>query len=787
MTNIHQPQPETKKDVHLYDYLEVLLRRKWVVIIFFVTLVVTVAISTYRMTPIYESIATILIEEREAWEIPTILTEFTGLKTSKIQSEIEVIKSRTIAEKVVKKLNYDVNISDISNGLAPQLTNIVIPDKLINKTFLVKFQDKEKFIVTSNGSKIGSGSVGSPFTGSQGISLTIKETNAHNGTSFEIKKISLPTALNQLMNNTSVTPIKNTNVVKISTKDSSKQMAADMANSIVEFYREHDVKARSQQASQVIQFIEQQLNPVQRKVDESLSALAEYKSKTNVTDLREGTRSLIGNVADLEKEKVELVVKQYQVNSLYNEIQKNASSVSPSALSFLGDAVVQDIISNISILESKRKSLYADYTEKHPQVVALTAEINELKNKASSSIMSILKSLNTNIGNLSAEIERFKNQLKKLPEKEKNLADLVRNVEVNSELHKFLMEKQNEANIMYASTLSQTQIVDKAISPSKPIKPQTRLNIILAIILGLFGGVGLAFFMDYLDNSIKSHHDVEKRLGLPVFGSIPYVPANKAEFFSTRDLVHLNPRGLITLESKKSVTAESFRSLRTNLQFAVTEKKGKVFHITSPEAAEGKTTITANLGIILALMGSKTLIIDLDLRKPKIHHIFGINKEPGITNLLTKKATFAEIIRPADIEHLYLIPAGIIPPNPSELLSQQNLSGLLNELRGQFDYILLDSPPVLAVTDAQLLGRLADTTFIVMELGETKLPAAEYAIKQLRNVDINVAGAIINKVKPSTGYGYYNYYYYYHQYYGDEQKKKNPNSKLKFWKKTPTN
>jgi tyrosine-protein kinase Etk/Wzc len=765
MKNIQQLSFDTKKDVHLYDYFEVLLRRKWSIIIFFAVLVTTVAISTYMMTPIYESVATILIEEQRGWETPTILTEFTGLKPSKIQTEIEVIKSRTIAEKVVKKLQYDVKIFDLSKELDPQLTKIIIPDRLINKTFVVKFQDKEKFIVKSNGTNIiGTGTIGSPFTSSIGLSFTIKKANAEEGDSFKIRKINFSKAVNQLMKNTSVTPIRNTNVVKIRTQDSNKQMAADMANSIVQFYREYDIKARSQQASQVIQFIEKQLDPVQEKVNKSLLALAEYKSKTNVTDIREGTKALIKNVAELEKTRAELVVKKYQVNSLHKELQKNTFSVYPSSLSVLGDPVVQDMINKLSTLESRKKSFLAYYTERHPQVVALSAEIDELKKKANSSIMNILNSLNTKIENLSIEIERFKNQLKELPDKEKRLADLIRNVEVNSRLHKFLMEKQNEANILYASTLSQMQVIDRAVIPDKPIKPNPMLNIILAIMGGLVGGIGLAFFRDYLDNSIKTPQDVEKRLGLPVFGHIPYVPANKTEFFKIRDLVLSNPTGLITLKSTKSVTAESFRSLRTNLQFAVMKKKGKIFHLTSPEAAEGKTTIAANLGITLALLGSRTLIIDMDLRKPKIHHLFGINKEPGIIHLLTQKATLGEIIRTTDIEHLYLIPAGIVPPNPSELLNQQHLSDFLNEIKKDFDYILIDSPPVLPVTDAQLLGRQADATFIVLELGKTKLPATEYAIKQLRNIDVNVAGAIINKVKPSTGYGYYNYYSY---HYGD--------------------
>jgi len=780
MNNTQESHQVTEKQVHLYDYLEVLHRRKSVVIIFFTVLVAAVIISTYSMTPVYESTAKILIAEQEAWEVPTILTEFTGMRVPKIQSEIEVIKSRTLAEKVVRKLNYDVNVFAFSNGLDPQLSNISVPDDAINKTFTVKFQDGERFTVADENDVIGRGILASPFAGSTGVSFTIQKANAKKGSSFKIRKGEFPDSVNRFIRSTGVATVKNTNVIKISTRNKNKQIAADMANSIIEFYRRHDIKARSQQASQVINFIENQIGPAQGKVNKSMSALAEYKSRSDVTDIKEGTKALIMNSAELEQEKARMVVKQFQVRSLYNEIQRNASSVSPSSLSFLGDPVIRDTITRISILESSKESLYADYTDKHPQVVALSAEINELKRKANATILNILKSLDAGITNLSSEINGFKKQLKTLPGKEKVLAELMRNAETNSILYNFLLEKLNKATVIYASTLSQMQVIDKAIPSASPVKPKKTLNIILAIITGLAGGIGLAFFMDYLDNSIKSPHDVEKRLGLPIFGRIPYVPANKPEFLRTRDLIHSNPAGLITLESAKSITAESFRSLRTNLQFAVVEKKSKIIHFTSPEASEGKTTIAANLAITLALMGSKTLIIDMDLRKPKIHHIFGIDKEPGIIHLLARKAALQEVVKNPGIEYLSVIPVGIIPPNPSELLNQQNLGDVLNGLRKDYDYIVIDSPPVLPVTDAQLLGRLADATFLVMELGATKLPAAEYALNQLRNVDINVAGGIINKVKPSNGYNYY----YYSYYYAEEPEKKMSSSRLKFWEKT---
>jgi len=773
MDQIEHANEIEEREIRLSDYIDVLIRKKWIVISCFIVIVLAAGIGTFLATPVYEATTSILIEDSKGGG-ETLFSELSGLpQTSEIPSQIEIIKSRTIAEEVVRDLKYDQKVFDVSGGLEGlRVEDLDVPESLVDEEIEVEFIDgKGNFIVTKDGKTLGRGVAGTPFRSDSGLSFLIKEVSPRSGASFKIKRSGFYETVEDLQKKVTVSPVRNTNIVYIKVQDSDPKMAADIANTIVKRYIQQDISRRSKEATYMIKFVKKQIEPTQKKLENALEALAAHKRNSKVVDLQEGTKKLIENIGELEKEKINLEIKEQQVRYLYNEVQKNVTDTSTLNLSVLGDPVVQSMITNLSMLENNRKSLLAEYTERHPQVVALSAEINEIKRKVTASILNILDALGNKKESFSKEIARLRSELRVLPEEEKRLAGLVLNKEVLSNINAFLFQKLNEATITQASTISSIQVVDPAIVPAKPIKPKKKRNILLAVIVGLLSGTGLAFFFDYIDNSIKSPRDVEERLGLPVFGHIPYIQAEGSK--QPLPGKRLNS-GLITLDSVKSVTAESFRSLRTNLQFALLEKRGRVFHFTSPMQNEGKTTITANLGITLALMGSRTLIIDLDLRKPRIHHIFDISREPGISDLLVGRAGFEEITRPAAIEHLYLIPAGIIPPNPSELLSQQNLRDFLDKTREEFDYILIDSPPVLPVTDSQLLGRLADGSFIVLTLGETTFSAIEHAIKQLRNVNVNIAGAIINKIKPSAGYGYYQGYYHY--YYGDEESAEKKNT-----------
>jgi len=314
-------------------------------------------------------------------------------------------------------------------------------------------------------------------------------------------------------------------------------------------------------------------------------------------------------------------------------------------------------------------------------------------------------------------------------------------------------------------------IFEKASLPGAPISPRTSLNLTIAIMLGLFLGIGLAFLRNYLDDTLKSEEDIGKFMnGLPVIGAVPVIPRNTMLEDDNGNALpwSLHPKSkgvpfVALVGNTKSATAEGFRTLRTNLQFLSADKPLKVLVISSSAAGEGKTTVALNLASSLTQIGQRVLLVDADLRRPTLHQSFNLVATPGLSNILVGKADLSTVLKKTLIEGLYLLPSGPIPPMPAELLGSHRMGELLNQLRQQFDTILLDTPPVIAVTDATLLAMIADGLLLVVTCGRTTKDQAKVALLTLEKAGITPLGIVMNQMDRRKGYGYY--YYYYHRYY----------------------
>jgi len=321
------------------------------------------------------------------------------------------------------------------------------------------------------------------------------------------------------------------------------------------------------------------------------------------------------------------------------------------------------------------------------------------------------------------------------------------------------------------------RVVDRAEVPRSPVKPKKKLNLLLAIIVGLVAGIGLAFFFEYLDNTIKIPDEVKKHLRIPYLGPTPLVEKEE-----DRD-GHGGERlaDLVCLNAPKSTASESYRGIRTNILFSSAEKAPQVILLSSPGPREGKTMTATNLAITMAQSGSRVMLLDCDLRRPKIHRMFGLKKDRGMTNLLVGNATFEEtVVHSKLLSNLDILFSGPVPPNPSEMLGSERMKQLLGELRKHYDRIIIDSPPITAVTDAAILGKIVDGVVLVIRAGQTVREVAKNSVNQLQSVGANVLGAVLNAVDIGKDkYYYYYYYQYYHYYYGDDGEKKKRRSKKK--------
>ena len=376
--------------------------------------------------------------------------------------------------------------------------------------------------------------------------------------------------------------------------------------------------------------------------------------------------------------------------------------------------------------------------------------------------------------------------MESLPDQSLKLARLERTRQLDENIYLMLNEKYEEARITRAGEIGKIRIIDAAVPAAFPVSPKTKSNIILGILVGLGLGIGITFLLEYLNNSICTIQDVEQ-LKIPLLGSLPEIKPqesngawkpNSFRLLRSKRKKKTDTGGieehLITHLRPKSPISEAYRSLRTQIQYAKTDSPLKTILVSSPGPGEGKSTSVTNLAITIAQMGSKTLLIDADLRRPVIHSLFGIKRENGLSNYLAGKSTLDEIIKTSQVENLSLITTGILPPNPSESLGSQRMKELINILSEKYDYMFFDSPPIIAVTDALVLAPWIDGIILVLRSEMTDKDAALRAYELLKKVNAKMIGSLLNDVSSSYMYGsgYYSYYYYYYYYSLDEDKKK---------------
>ncbi len=346
----------------------------------------------------------------------------------------------------------------------------------------------------------------------------------------------------------------------------------------------------------------------------------------------------------------------------------------------------------------------------------------------------------------------------------------MRHTTVSAEVYTLLLQKREEARIAKASTISSINVIDPAITPATPLRPNKRKNLMLGLLVGLMLGAGLGFFQEYLDDTIKDAEGARREFSAPVLAIIPFIPHRNGDSAEEHGL------SLIAQREPKSSVAEAFRGLRTSLHFSAINREKKLLIFTSAFAGEGKTTIAANLAATLVQTGARTLLIDCDLRRPNLHEFFKHAKAPGLTEVLAGDASFESVLRDTGLAGLDFVSAGTTPPNPAELLGSGRMAELLLRLKGAYDHILLDAPPVLAVTDAPLLTIRCDMALIVMETERVPVKAGRRMAEMLANVSAPVAGVIVNDKSGRSleryGYyrdGYYGYGYYGSGYYSDEE------------------
>jgi len=452
----------------------------------------------------------------------------------------------------------------------------------------------------------------------------------------------------------------------------------------------------------------------------------------------------------------------------------------PELLDSIPEVLSNDLVKEIKKMEvnlyNQMSELSKKYGSNHPKMVAIESELVDLNKRKASEAQRVVHSLRNEYQLAVAREESLKNALAgqktetlDLNKKAVQYGALKRQAESTRNIYDLLIRRFKETSLTEEMKAGNIRMVDKAEVPTSPVKPNKKLNVLLAMIVGLTLGVGIAFFLEYLDNTIKLPDEVKDQLGIPYLGPAPAFEMEPSANGKRPDLV--------TIHSPKSTASESFRGIRTSILFSSADAAPQVLLVTSAGPSEGKTICASNLAVTMAQSGSKVLVLDCDMRRPRIHKVFNIGREIGASGVLIGQNGLKEAIITTDIENLDVLPVGQIPPNPSEILGSHKMAQMLETLKQSYDRIIMDSPPVTAVTDAIVLSKLVDGVILIVRAGDTPKQVIQNAISQLRAVNAHILGAVLNGIQ--TGKDSYYYYQYYYYYYGDDGERKKKNKRRK--------
>lgn len=779
--NIEQSEEQVNIQEILFRYL---IHWPW----FIVSVIICIACAWGYLrltTPVYNITATVLIKDEKKGGGASMSSELEKMgldgfvsSSNNVDNEIEVLRSKSLAREVVNKLGLFVTYIDEDEFPRKELYH--------TSPVLVSLTHQEADRLPG---RMEINMILQP-TGTMGVQITVGEKEyrkqfdklpavfptdegtvaffANNDTLSAVRPenitkerhitafINRPFSVSKgYANSLAIAPTsKTTSVVVISLRNTNTRRGRDYINKLLEMYNINANNDKNEVAQKTAEFIDERIGIISKELGSTEQDLENFKRTAGITDLSsEAQIALTGN-AEYEKKRVENQTQINLVKDLQRYMKGNEYEVLPSNIG-LQDAASAGAIDRYNQMLVERKRLLRTSTENNPTIINLDTSIRAMRTNVQATLDATLKGLQITKEDLAREASRYSRRINDAPTQERQFVSIARQQEIKAGLYLMLLQKREENAITLAATANNAKIIDEALVDDNPISPKKMMVYLSALVLGMGLPVGIIYLIGLTKFKIEGRADVEKLTSLPVIGDVPLADEKSGS--------------IAVFENKNNLMSETFRNVRTNLQFMLENGKNAIL-VTSTISGEGKSFISANLAISLSLLGKKVVIVGLDIRKPGLNKVFNIpKKEHGITQYLTNTTTnLMDLVQLSDInKNLFILPGGTVPPNPTELLAREGLEKAIETLKANFDYVILDTAPVGMVTDTLLIGRVADLSVYVCRADYTH--KAEFTLinelvenNKLPNLCIVINGLDLQKKK----YGYYYGYGKYGKYYG---------------------
>ena len=729
---------ENDDEIDLLGLFGTVIDHKWLVAGITGAFMVVGAAYAVLATPVYQANALVQVEAKKNDMLGfSDVSSMLG-KESPSATEIELIKSRAIIGKAVDNLKLDITVEPkrfpligefIARRFKPQtpgevaspifgmnsfawggealkIYQLELPASLLDTDLtLISGENGHFTLLDEDKNTLVEGVVGQTYD-QDGIKVVIEALHANPGTRFNITREARLTSILDYQKELEVSERgKESGMIGLSLESTDPELAIQTLNEIAKLYVRQNVERTSAEAAQSLEFLREQLPQVRQDLEKAETALNKYQTRSKSVDISLETKAILDQIVALD--------------------------------------------TSISELKMQQAEMDRKFTRQHPAYRALMTQIGELTSKQSG---------------LAKKVEG-------LPSTQQELLSLTRDVQVGTEIYTQLLNKSQELDVMRAGTVGNVRLIDIAdVDLTKPVKPKKALIVLIATLLGAFLAIALVLLRKALNRGLESPEAIEQ-LGLPVYASIPYSALQKAEEDkNVRGQGRANRAApLLTISHPTDLAVEALRSLRTSLHFAMMEANNNRLMISGPSPQVGKTFVSANLAAVIAQTGQRVLLIDVDMRKGYLHKMLGAPVENGLSDVLAKRCDLTTAIHKTAIDNFDFISRGQVPPNPSELLMHANFTALLEQVSGMYDLVVLDTPPILAVTDAAIVGRQSGTNMIVTRFALNPAREVDLTIRRFAQNGIELKGAIFNGVerRASAKYGYGGYGYYHYEYKSD--------------------